>query len=100
MPLRVWGRVFSTFLSVFTGTVTVPRVGFRLETGPNSSESSLEFFRDLRGEEVVQEREDRLYMRGRRDDQRAVEKGENELSRGERATNVTKRPLCVPYFPF
>jgi len=46
------------------GTVTVPQVEFQLETRPNSSESSLEFFCDLRGEEVVQEQENRLGMRG------------------------------------
>ena len=51
-------------LSFLMGTVTTPQVEFWLETQRNSSESSVEGFCDLRGEEVVQKRENRLGMRG------------------------------------
>ena len=45
------------------GTVTAPQVEFQLETRRNSSESSVEGFCDLRGEEVVRERENRMESR-------------------------------------
>jgi len=47
------------------GMVTTPQVEFWLETQPNLSESSVESFCDLRGEEVVEEQENRLGMRGK-----------------------------------
>jgi len=64
MLLRVQVRAFSTFLSFLMGTVTAPQVEFQLETQQNLPESSVEGFCDLRGEEVVQERKNRLGMRG------------------------------------
>jgi len=58
------GAGLSTFLSFLMGTVTALQVEFQLETQPNSSEGSVEGFCNLRGEEVVQEQENRLGMRG------------------------------------
>jgi len=85
MPLRVRMRTFSTFLSFLTGTVTAPRVELRMETRPpNSSESYVEGFCDLRGEEVVRERENRLGMKGtgRPKGGRKGKKGRKRVSQG------------------
>ena len=43
-PLRVQAQIFSTFLSILTGATIAPQAEFRLETRPNSSESSVEIF--------------------------------------------------------
>jgi hypothetical protein len=68
--LSVRARVFSTFLSFFVGAGTVPGGGplveFRLETRPNSSESSMDGFCDFEGDVVARERENKLGM-GERD---------------------------------
>ena len=64
MLLRVWVWAFLTFLSFLMGTVTALQVEFQLETQQNLPESSVEGFCDLREEEVVQERKNRLGIRG------------------------------------
>jgi hypothetical protein len=58
------GPFFSAFLSFLMGTATAQRAEFRLETRPNSSESSVEVLCDFRGKGVAREREDRLVTRG------------------------------------
>jgi len=50
-------------LFFLTGTIITLQAEFRLETRPNSSDSSVKVFYGLRGEGVVREREIRL-MRG------------------------------------
>src|SRR5260221_14485723 len=57
-------RVFLTFVSFLIGRVAIPQVEVRLKMWPNSSESSVEGFCDLRREEVVREQENRLGMGG------------------------------------
>jgi len=53
-----------TFVSFLIGRVTALWVEVQPKMQPNSSESSVESFCDLRREEVVQEQENRLGMRG------------------------------------
>ena len=96
--LNVRVRVFSTFLSFFAvaGTVPTALVEFRLETRPNSSESSMEGFCDLGGDVVVaRERENRLGMGGR--GEMMGPKRRSKAKKGETLTTVVVPSSAFDY---